>query len=81
MLAGDINLNPGPITTIHNSNIWDDLTFCSCNLSFGWAEYQFNINSNNSISDDKRSVYNSRGMHFIQLSFNSLLRKCIIFQC
>ena len=52
MLARDINLNPGSITTIHNSNMWNDLPFCNCNVSVDRTEHQFNIDSNNSNSGD-----------------------------
>ena len=33
MLAGDINLNLGPITMVDNYNMWNDLPFRKCNLS------------------------------------------------
>ena len=38
MLAGDINLNPRPVTTVHNNKIWDGLPFCNCNLSSDWVD-------------------------------------------
>ena len=33
MLAGDINMNPRPITTIDNEHMWDDVPFRNYNLS------------------------------------------------
>ena len=30
MLAGDIKLNPGPVASIDNNNMWDDLPFRKC---------------------------------------------------
>lgn len=48
MVAPDLNLNPGPVSTIHNSNIDGGLLFYNCNLSIDWTERQFNIDTNNS---------------------------------
>lgn len=75
MIAGDMNLNPGPIKMERKNNMWDDLSFSNCNLSVDLAEYQFKIDINNSNSGDKRSMLKNRGMHLIHLNGNTLLTK------
>ena len=62
MLAGDRNLNPGPIKTVHNINMCDDPPFCNCKLSIDWTEPQFNIDNKSSNSGDKWSMLKNRGV-------------------
>ena len=40
MLAGDVDLNPGQITTIDNNNMWDHFPFGNCDLSIDRTEFK-----------------------------------------
>ena len=53
MVATDLNLNPGSVSTIHNSNIDGGLLFYNCNLSIDRTKHQFNIDTNSSNNVDK----------------------------
>ena len=75
MLAGDINLDPGPAKMMYNNNMQYSLPFCNTNLSIDLTEYQFNIDSDNSNSGDKQSMFKTWAIHFIHLNLNSLLLK------
>lgn len=65
MLEVDINLDPGVIITIHNNDMLNDLHFCYCNFPIGCTEYQPNIESINSNSGDKSTMFKNRGRYFI----------------
>ena len=53
MRVGDINLNPGPITTINNNNMRDNLLLRNCNLSIDWNKKQISFDSDNPNSGNK----------------------------
>ena len=72
MLVGDISLNSGPITTIDNNNMWDEIPFCNYNLSIDWTENQISSDSDDSHSDDNWGLFKNSGMHFTHLNVNKL---------
>ena len=51
-VAGDINLNPVPVTRIANNNMCDDCPVCYCYLCIDWTENytSFDFDISNSVT-------------------------------
>ena len=73
LLSGDINLNLGPTTQKRNDILWELLPFHNCSFSTERMDYQLDPLS--VVSNDAWNIFQKRGMHFIHLNINSILRK------
>lgn len=54
MLIGYINLNPGPLITTDNKNMWDALLFRNWNLSSNWIKYKITFDGYDTNNGDKQ---------------------------
>ena len=72
LLLGDINLNPGPTTPKRNDILCELLPLHNCSFSAERMDYQ--VDSLSVVSNDAWNIFLKRGMYFIQLNINSLLK-------
>ena len=73
LLPGNINLNPGPTSAKRNDILWELLPFHNYSFSTKWMDYQLDPLS--VVGSGRWNIFEKRGMHFIHLNINSLLRK------
>ena len=66
-------MNPGPTAPKRNDILWEFLPFHNCSFSTERMYYQLDPLS--VVSNDAWNIFQKRGMHFIHLNINSILRK------